>query len=131
MHRDSLTEAPNDGRHRPAVASESAQQDARRWLARSWEAVHPYGSGGVSPNFADPELTDGARAYYGVNSERIHRIRRLYDPDSCMSLTSPQPSDHGAIAHRRLAAAARSHARPMSSALRCGQTRKRRERTNR
>ena len=31
---------------------------ARGWLDRSWALVHPWGSGGVYPNFPDPDLPD-------------------------------------------------------------------------
>lgn len=54
---------------------------ARSWVAHSWSIVHPHGSGGVFPNFPDPELTDWARAYHGVNYERLTRIKAHYDPD--------------------------------------------------
>ena len=29
---------------------------AHRWVARSWGSVHPWASGRVFQNFADPEL---------------------------------------------------------------------------
>jgi FAD/FMN-containing dehydrogenase len=50
------------------------------WLDRSWETVHPYGSGGVYPNFPDPSLVDPERAYYGPNLDRLMRIKAEYDP---------------------------------------------------
>jgi hypothetical protein len=59
----------------------AAEAAARDWLARSWELVHPYGSGGVYPNFPDPELPDPGRAYYGANYERLLRVKAEYDPD--------------------------------------------------
>jgi FAD/FMN-containing dehydrogenase len=54
---------------------------ARAWLAGSWAAVHPWGSGGVYPNFPDPELEDPLRAYHGANLERLREVKRAYDPD--------------------------------------------------
>ena len=33
------------------------------------------------PNFADPELTDLATAYYGANRDRLVRIKAEYDAD--------------------------------------------------
>ena len=54
---------------------------ARRWLARSWELVHPWGTGGVYPNFPDPDLEDAPRAYYGANYDRLLRVNASYDPD--------------------------------------------------
>jgi len=56
------------------------REAARRWLARSWAAVHPWGTGGVYQNFADPDLDDWAHAYYGGNLDRLVRARAAYDP---------------------------------------------------
>jgi hypothetical protein len=53
---------------------------ARRWLARSWASVHPFGTGGVYPNFPDPELRDWARAHHGGNYPRLRRVKARYDP---------------------------------------------------
>jgi FAD/FMN-containing dehydrogenase len=38
------------------------------WLERSFATTHPFGSGGVYPNFPEPGLDP--RAYYGANLER-------------------------------------------------------------
>jgi Berberine and berberine like len=48
------------------------------WLARSWALVHPWGSGGVYPNF--PDLEGWAHAYHGKNYDRLLRIKARYDP---------------------------------------------------
>jgi FAD/FMN-containing dehydrogenase len=57
--------------------SSPEQIDAgRRWLTLSWSTVHPWGSGGVYPNFPDAELDDADHAYYGNNTDRLNRIRR-------------------------------------------------------
>jgi FAD/FMN-containing dehydrogenase len=53
---------------------------ARDWLGRSWALLHPWGSGGVYPNFPDPELRDWARAYHGDNYHRLVRVKGRYDP---------------------------------------------------
>lgn len=58
------------------------REDARRWLGRSWGLVHGWGSGGVYPNWPDPDLKDWANAYHGTNLERLVRVKRRYDPDS-------------------------------------------------
>jgi Berberine and berberine like len=79
-------------------ASTERQDAARHWLRRSWELVHPWGAGGVFPNFAEPELTDLATAYYGVNRNRLVRIKAQYDSERLFH--SP--------AHETAAAASRS-----------------------
>jgi FAD/FMN-containing dehydrogenase len=54
---------------------------AHDWVRRSWASVHPWGSGRVFQNFADPELPDWETAYYGTNSPRLRAIKARYDPD--------------------------------------------------
>jgi FAD/FMN-containing dehydrogenase len=54
---------------------------ARDWLDRSWRILHPWGAGGVYPNFPDPELGDWATAYHGANYERLRTVKAIYDPD--------------------------------------------------
>jgi FAD/FMN-containing dehydrogenase len=65
-----------------AGASEAERQAARSWLSRSWALVHECGSGGVYPNFPDPELEDWGRAYHGANLDRLGRVKATYDPDN-------------------------------------------------
>jgi FAD/FMN-containing dehydrogenase len=65
----------------PAAAARTATEPARRWLSRSWELTHPYGTGGVYPNFPDPDLADPAGAYYGANRARLEKVKAAYDPD--------------------------------------------------
>jgi FAD/FMN-containing dehydrogenase len=60
----------------------TARDAARGWLARSWALVHPWASGGVYPNFPDPDLEDWAHAYYGSNYDRLVRVKARYDPDN-------------------------------------------------
>jgi hypothetical protein len=61
-------------------ATSTERQAAEGWLAQSWASVHPWGSGGVYPNFPDPELDDPAHAYYGTNYDRLVRVKERYDP---------------------------------------------------
>jgi hypothetical protein len=69
-------------KHTAIVDSDSpkAADAALRWLMQSWQAVRPWGSGRVFPNFPDPDLDDWAHAYYGSNYERLLRIKGAYDP---------------------------------------------------
>jgi hypothetical protein len=61
-------------------ASSRRKEVARKWLARSWESVHLWGSGGVYVNFPDPDLVMSENAYYGTNYERLLSVKRRYDP---------------------------------------------------
>jgi FAD/FMN-containing dehydrogenase len=61
-------------------SSTRSREAANRWVSESWTTVHPYGSGRVFPNFADPELVDWPHAYYGTNYERLVRVKARYDP---------------------------------------------------
>jgi FAD/FMN-containing dehydrogenase len=63
-------------------ASRHERDAARLWLARSWESVHPWASGGVYVNFPDPDLVGAERAYYGANYERLLSVKQRYDPDN-------------------------------------------------
>jgi FAD/FMN-containing dehydrogenase len=65
-----------------ANAAPAEHGAARDWLVRSWALVHPWGSGGVYPNFPDPDLRDWARAYHGPNHDRLRRVKARYDPDN-------------------------------------------------
>jgi hypothetical protein len=51
---------------------------ARAWVDEAWGTVHPHGTGGVYPNFPDPELEDPDRAYFQANLERVRRIEETY-----------------------------------------------------
>jgi FAD/FMN-containing dehydrogenase len=48
------------------------------WLDRSWEIVHPWGTGGVYPNFPEPRLPE--EAYWGANYERLSEGARRWPP---------------------------------------------------
>lgn len=67
-------------KHEVAVTTRKSWDDGRKWLDRSAGSIQPYGTGGVYPNFPDPNLADWARAYYGANYARLKRVKREYDP---------------------------------------------------
>ncbi len=77
----------------PAEATAFVHRDARfllkltatapgGWLDRAWELIHEYGTGGVYPNFPDPELADPDGAYFGANRDRVAAARAAYDPEA-------------------------------------------------
>lgn len=51
------------------------------WVDRSWEVAHVDGSGGVYPNFPDPQLDNWATAYHAGNYARLAAAKKAYDPD--------------------------------------------------
>jgi FAD/FMN-containing dehydrogenase len=57
------------------------------WLATSWSVAHPWGTGGVYPNFPDPDLDDWSPAYHGANLDRLRRIKADYDPDGIFGVS--------------------------------------------
>jgi FAD/FMN-containing dehydrogenase len=63
-----------------ATASSRHRDEARTWLTRSWALAHRHGSGGVFPNFADPDLDPWAPAYHRGNRNRLLEIKARYDP---------------------------------------------------
>jgi FAD/FMN-containing dehydrogenase len=63
-------------------ASSEARRAAHAQVGRSWSSVHPWGSGRVFQNFADPDLEDWAEAYYGPNLERLMRAKDRFDPEN-------------------------------------------------
>jgi FAD/FMN-containing dehydrogenase len=66
-------------------------QGARLRLDRSWAPIAPYGSGGVYPNFPDPDRALPATAYHGGNHERLRRIHAAADPDAVLSAPLEEP----------------------------------------
>lgn len=77
-----------------ATASDAERRAARDWLAGSWALVHEFGSGGVYPNFPDPELDDSDRAYHGANLDRLRLVKATYDPQNVFRFDqSIQPAE--------------------------------------
>jgi FAD/FMN-containing dehydrogenase len=72
-------------------AAEANRETGRSWLTRSWALLHRSGSGGVYPNFPDPDLPDWGRAYYGENYGRLLQVKATYDPDNLFSFQQSLP----------------------------------------
>src|SRR6266446_4435858 len=56
-----------------------------RWTRELWQALRPYGTGGVYVNNIVREEDDGAdqvRAAYGANYQRLAELKKKYDPEN-------------------------------------------------
>jgi hypothetical protein len=74
------------------AASAPETRAAQRWVNESWESVHPWASGRVFQNFADPDLDGWETAYYGPNYARLTQIKRRYDPDELLRFPQSVPA---------------------------------------
>jgi FAD/FMN-containing dehydrogenase len=91
VHRDQLFQL----KHAVVVVDPDApaanQAAAHRATTRSWASVHPWGSGRVFQNFADPDLEDWAEAYYGPNYHRLVEAKARYDPSNLFRFQQSLP----------------------------------------
>ena len=71
-------------KHGAVVAPGGPVDDARAWLDRSWAITHPFGTGGVYPNFPEDGLDPWAPEYLGANRERLLALKRRYDPEGVL-----------------------------------------------
>jgi len=81
VHRDQLFQLKHAVVLHPD-APPGNQAAAHAAATRSWASVHPWGSGRVFQNFADPDLEHWAAAYYGPNYDRLVRVKTRYDPSN-------------------------------------------------
>ena len=89
VHRDEMFQLKHSCAVRPDAPAR-AKDAALAFVRRSWETVHPWGSGGVFPAFPDRDLAEPAEAYYGSNLPRLRTIKARYDPTNVFQPPSGQ-----------------------------------------
>jgi hypothetical protein len=62
----------------PRYLAKFGIEGERTWIDAAWELAHPYGTGGVYPNFPEPDLDPWSVEHLGVNRERMLAVRRAY-----------------------------------------------------
>ncbi|MET9419601.1 FAD-binding oxidoreductase [Streptomyces sp. NPDC006540] len=77
VHRRSRMLAQYIAAWRPGTGGKAQQS----WLRDTHASMRRYASGAAYQNYADPNLTDWRRAYYGPALDRLVRLKRQYDPD--------------------------------------------------
>jgi FAD/FMN-containing dehydrogenase len=78
-------------------AGAARTREARDWLARSWELIHPWGAGRVYPNFPDPGLDDPLATYHAGNLDRLIRVKAAYDPDDLFRFPQSVPTSPAVV----------------------------------
>ena len=79
VHRDEMFQLKHSATVHPDAPAQ-AKDAADAFVRRSWETVHPWGSGAVFPAFPDRDLLEPAEAYHGSNLPRLRTIKARYDP---------------------------------------------------
>ena len=80
-HRRALYLTQYQARWAPG-ADPSAVAANIAWTREMFASVARYRSGASYVNYADPDLADWPRAYYGANLERLRQIKARIDPDN-------------------------------------------------
>ncbi len=85
VHRDAFLLAQYSTSWTPQSDSDGGAGTAavgrqRAWLASLHAAMRPHASGQAYQNYADPDLADWQRAYYGANYPRLQRVKAAVDP---------------------------------------------------
>lgn len=72
-----------------ALWKEPAENEANiAWVRRGWTSINPF-SGGVYVNeLGDDEGLDRVRSAYGVNYDRLQRVKATYDPENVFCLNA-------------------------------------------
>ncbi len=82
---DATAFAHRDARFCLKISSGDAE-----WVERTWARLAPLSTGGVYPNFAEPQRDPWDPAYHLGNRERLLAVRAAYDPTGLWS-ASPTP----------------------------------------
>ncbi|MFD8596652.1 FAD-binding oxidoreductase [Kitasatospora sp. NPDC059646] len=90
-HRDALFSAQYHCTYDPGTPT-AVLDDAARWLRELRRTMRPWAGDRAYVNYADPQLTDHARAYYGANLPRLAAAKAAYDPDGLFDFPHAVPA---------------------------------------
>ncbi len=90
-HRDALFSAQYHCTYEPGTPA-AVLDDAARWLRELRRTMRPWAGDRAYVNYADPQLADHARAYYGANLPRLAAAKAAYDPDGLFDFPHAVPA---------------------------------------
>jgi FAD/FMN-containing dehydrogenase len=93
VHRDNLFDIQYQARWRRGASKHVADANIG-WTNDLYERTKPYRSGFAYQDYMDPELQDWEHAYYGVNLDRLRRVKAKYDPDNFFRFPQSIPPGH-------------------------------------
>ena len=76
----------------PASQSAAKVRADLAWLHGFRDAMTPYVGNTAYVNYADAQLQDWERAYYGANYPRLQQVKQRYDPDQVFTFPAVTPS---------------------------------------
>jgi FAD/FMN-containing dehydrogenase len=80
VHRNALFLAQYSTTWTPGRAGDAAVARQRAWLGSFHAGMRTFASGEAYQNYADPDLADWQRAYYGANYPALQKVKAAVDP---------------------------------------------------
>ncbi|MDN5856087.1 MAG: BBE domain-containing protein [Actinomycetia bacterium] len=69
----------------------ASDSTALAWARTSWDALAPFGTGGVYVNFAGLDTETDRRSVFGRSAQRLDEICAAYDPEGVFAAAGRRP----------------------------------------